>query len=293
MGQSERDSHSGYMTTGHEWNGITELNTPVSRIVLFFLIAHTIFSVGYTILMPAWPYGSGYTKGILGVDQRQEVDESLRLAAESRKGWEAQVAEKEIAEIQSDDALMMNVRQAGATLFGDNCAACHGLSATGGPGYPSLRDEAWLWGGAAEAVAETIRVGINSTHDDARSSEMLAFGRDQILQRSEIQDVVSYVRSLSDQDAAAKPAPDSVTAGKEIFAEHCVDCHGATAKGSIETGAPDLTDGFWIYGGDRDAIYRTVSDGRQGQMPGWEDRLSDLRRKVLTLYVLDLAGAAR
>jgi cytochrome c oxidase cbb3-type subunit III len=293
MGQSERDAHSGYMTTGHEWNGITELNTPVSKIVLFFLIITTIFSLTYTVLMPAWPFGGGYTKGVLGIDQRKEVGESLRLAAEYRKSWEVRITNGEFADIQSDATLMKIVRRAGGTLFGDNCAACHGLRATGGPGYPSLRDNAWLWGGSAGAVSETIRVGINSTHDDTRSSQMLAFGRDQILDRARIQDVVSYVRSLSTSNAAPRPVADRVAAGKAVFAEHCVDCHGANATGNIETGAPDLTDGFWIYGGDQDAIHKSVSGGRTGEMPGWEGRLSELQRGILTLFVLDLGSQAR
>src|SRR5215471_19678260 len=76
-----RDSHTGYLTTGHEWNGITELNTPVPRVVYFFLTIAFLFSVGYWILMPAWPLGVTYTKGLLGVDQRNVVATSLKEAA--------------------------------------------------------------------------------------------------------------------------------------------------------------------------------------------------------------------
>jgi len=44
MAVEERDPHTGYMTTGHEWNGIKELNTPVPRPVYGFLIAdHLVF----------------------------------------------------------------------------------------------------------------------------------------------------------------------------------------------------------------------------------------------------------
>ena len=57
MAVEERDPHSGYMTTGHEWNGIKELNTPVPRPVYFFLIATALFSVVYWVLYPAWPLG--------------------------------------------------------------------------------------------------------------------------------------------------------------------------------------------------------------------------------------------
>ncbi|MFX4486019.1 cbb3-type cytochrome c oxidase N-terminal domain-containing protein, partial [Acinetobacter baumannii] len=69
----ERDSHTGYLTTGHEWNGLKDLNTPVPRAVYFFLIASFLFSLGYWVLMPAWPLGVTYTKGLLGIDQRNQV----------------------------------------------------------------------------------------------------------------------------------------------------------------------------------------------------------------------------
>ena len=46
------------------------------------------------------------------------------------------------------------------------CAVCHGVDARGGPGYPDLTDASWLWGGDPEVVAETLRVGINSGHEE-------------------------------------------------------------------------------------------------------------------------------
>ena len=77
MGIGERDPHTGHMTTGHEWNGITELNTPVPRPVYVFLAAAALFAIVYWVLMPAWPTGASYTRGLLGYDQRSAVTESL------------------------------------------------------------------------------------------------------------------------------------------------------------------------------------------------------------------------
>ena len=45
MAVEERDPYTGYMTTGHEWNGIKELNTPVPRPVYFFLAVTALFAV--------------------------------------------------------------------------------------------------------------------------------------------------------------------------------------------------------------------------------------------------------
>ena len=91
---------------------------------------------------------------------------------------------------------MTIVRQTGRTLFGDNCAACHGFDAKGGKGFPNLTTASWLWGGDPETIAETIRVGINSTHPKTRVAQMLAFGRDRMLPRADVDNVVGYVRTL-------------------------------------------------------------------------------------------------
>jgi cytochrome c oxidase cbb3-type subunit III len=284
--EQKRDDVSGYLTTGHEWNGITELNTPVPRAVYFFLAAAFLFSLGYWVLMPAWPLGVTYTKGLLGIDQRNILAASLKEAAMDRDTWTRKIATEDYAAIQADPALMAIVRENGHTLFGDNCAACHGVKATGGPGFPNLTTSSWLWGGKPEDFFTTIRVGINSANKDSRSSQMPAFGRDQMLPRGDVLKVASYVYSLSNP-GSKEVDPKNVEAGQKLFAANCVSCHGPDAKGNPELGAPNLTDKFWIYGGSLEAIDTTIWGGRQGHMPTWEGRLSELDRKILTLYLLD------
>ncbi|MGE3150686.1 MAG: cytochrome-c oxidase, cbb3-type subunit III [Pseudorhodoplanes sp.] len=288
MAVSERDRHTGYMTTGHEWSGITELNTPVPRPVYFFLIATALFSLGYWILFPAFPLGWTYTKGLLGIDQRDVVAQSLKQAALDRQGWMQRIEAESYQAIQADPALMTIVRQTGRTLFGDNCAACHGFNAKGGKGFPNLTTTSWLWGGDPEAIAETIRVGINSTHPKTRVAQMLAFGRDQMLPRAGVENVVGYVQSLSDPAFAKQIPADKREAGRALFAANCASCHGDDGKGKVEMGAPDLTDQNWIYGGDAQSIFTSVWHGRQGQMPTWENRLDAVQRKILALYLVDL-----
>ena len=136
----ERDPHTGYMTTGHEWNGIKELNTPVPRPVYFFLIVTALFSVVYWVLMPAWPLGVTYTKGLLGIDQRTTVSESLAQAALERSGWTKRIEAESFKQIQADPRLMEIVRQTGRTLFGDNCAAMSWIERTGRQGFPESDD---------------------------------------------------------------------------------------------------------------------------------------------------------
>ncbi|MCO5066439.1 MAG: cytochrome-c oxidase, cbb3-type subunit III [Rhizobiaceae bacterium] len=290
MATEKLDPVTGRMTTGHEWNGIEELNTPVPRVVLFFLAATTLFAIGYWLLMPAWPLGWTYTKGLLGIDQRVVVTRQVeQAAAERAEAWTEKLVEASYSEALGDEALMRHVSETGRTLFADNCAACHGVNATGGPGFPDLTAKTWLWGGEPETLEETIRVGINSTNDDTRVSQMLAFGRDGILERDQISDVVAYVRSLS----GASGDQAKLSAGQEVFASNCASCHGEDAKGNRELGAPDLTDNHWIYGGDLQTVYSTVYAGRQGHMPNWGSRLAPADLKILTLYVHSLRGTAQ
>jgi cytochrome c oxidase cbb3-type subunit 3 len=287
MAVGERDGLSGHMTTGHEWNGIKELNTPVPKPVWFFLWATLLFSIGYWVLMPAWPLGRTYTRGLLGTDQRTSVEANVQRSAQERSVWTRRIASMDYAAIQADPELMSIVRENGHRLFGDNCAACHGTGATGGPGFPNLVDRDWLWGGTPQAIEHTIRVGVNAPHPGTQVNQMLAFGRDGILAAPALLNVSHYVLALSDPSHRTVENRESILAGRRVFAENCVVCHGANGRGDQARGIPNLTDRAWIYGGDLQSILTSVDLGRQGEMPAWQNRLDPVDLKILALYVLD------
>lgn len=284
MSVRERDPLTGHETTGHEWNGIAELNTRVPRAVWFFIIVIHIYALIAWILLPTWPLIVTYTGGVLGIDQRRDVADDIATAEAARAVWRDRIAAGTLEEIRADPALMAAVDATGPALYGNNCLVCHGQGGRGGPGFPDLSDGDWLWGGDDEAVMETIRVGINSSHPETRFSQMLAFGRDGMLTRDEIRSVAAYVGSLSTGTPATGP-------GARIFADNCASCHGEDGTGMVELGAPDLTDGAWIYGGDPASLFTTIHDGRAGVMPAWEGRLSEVDRKILALYVHGLGQA--
>tara|TARA_R110002033_G_scaffold50832_1_gene97957 strand:- start:658 stop:1536 length:879 start_codon:yes stop_codon:yes gene_type:complete len=288
MSVKERDPLTGHETTGHEWNGITELNTRVPRAVWFFIAVTHIWALVYWVLMPAWPFVTTYTKGLLGYDDRERIEQQVLTADAEQAEWTRALATLPVEEIRQDAVLMARVEQTAPALYGDSCAACHGSDAAGGPGFPSLVDGAWLWGGDAGTIMETLRVGINAPHPESRWAQMLAFGETGILTRPQIRTVVDYVQSLSGLDTEA--APDRLAEGETIFAENCASCHGENAKGIQELGAPNLTDDFWIYGGDDASMFTTINLGRQGWMPAWEDRLTVAERMALTLYIQDLGA---
>ena len=84
MATIEKDSVSGQNTTGHEWDGIKELNTPLPKWWVYVFWATVLWAIGYWVAYPAWPLVNGYTKGSLGYSSRGELDNEL--AAQKREG---------------------------------------------------------------------------------------------------------------------------------------------------------------------------------------------------------------
>ena len=289
----EVDPVSGRETTGHTWNGISELDTPIPRGVLLFLIITHIFAVIWWVLMPTWPLGETYTKGVLGVDQKTTVEASLEEGVRARVSWVSSVETLAYDEIRANERLMAAVRTNGNQLFGDNCAACHGRDGKGRENYPDLTDNDWIWGGGPVAIAQTLTVGVNSSHPESRIGQMPAFGRDEMLDAQQVRDVATFVTSLSDPTVSTADNIDRVDRGREVFQSTCIACHGDDAKGNPELGAPNLTDNRWVYGGTLQRIIATIHGGRQGHMPTWDERLTPVEIKVLALYVDDFGKGRR
>lgn len=286
MRKPEIDEITGFETTGHEWDGIKELDKPLPRWWLWVLYATIVWSVGYWILMPAWPLVSGYTTGFLGYSQRQIVTQAVADAKQAQSHYLEKINNSDLPAIRSDPELLRFALAGGEAAFGDNCAPCHGRGAQGAIGYPNLNDDDWLWGGKLKDIYETLRVGIRSNHEDTRDNRMPAFGKDELLQPAQIADVTEYVLLISGGGADAKAA----ARGKTIFVEQCSGCHGEQGKGNPELGAPNLTDRLWLYNGSKDAIGKMIRNPRAGVMPAWEGRLTSETLKQLAVYVHALGG---
>ncbi|MBR0794990.1 cytochrome-c oxidase, cbb3-type subunit III [Bradyrhizobium jicamae] len=284
---SEIDQPSGRSTTGHEWDGIKELNTPLPRWWVLSFYATILWAIGYWVVYPAWPLVSGYTTGLFHYSTRASVAGDLADLERLRGEKMAVLGTASLGDIEKDPALLALARARGKTVFADNCAPCHGSGGAGAKGFPNLNDDDWLWGGSLDQIMQTIQFGARSGHAKAHEGQMLAFGRDGMLKRDEIVTVANYVRSLSGLSTA--PNFDA-TAGKKIFAENCATCHGENAKGNQEVGAPNLTDQIWLYGSDEATLIETLTNGRAGVMPAWVGRLDPVTIKALTVYVHSLGG---
>ena len=290
------DKISGQTTTGHEWDGIRELNTPLPRWWVWTFYATIVFAVIYWIVYPAWPLMTTYSKGLFNTTNRMRVADDLKAIQAQRAQMEAGLVNASPQNIvayaksdKPDEKALYNLAYAhGKAAFAENCAPCHGAGGQGGKGYRNLTNEDWLWGGKVDDILTTITHGIRADWDsDTRVSAMPAFGKDGILKPEEIRQVVSYVRTLS--KLAPEPGVD-VEAGKKLFADDCAACHGDDGKGMQSVGSATLTDGLQLYGSDFKDLTYTVTNARNGTMPAWGGRLDPLTIKTLAVYVHGLGA---
>ena len=284
-------------TTGHSWDGIEEYNNPLPKWWLYTFYICIFWGVAYSIAMPAWPiFKDGATPGLLGSSTRANVQAEIDRYAAANEGIEAKLVAADLTAINDDPELVNYTQNAGAAVFRTWCAQCHGSGAGGnaGLGYPNLLDADWLWGGSIEDIYLTVAHGIRNTEDgDARYSEMPAFGRDELLDATQIAQVVQHVRKISGQEFDAALEAE----GAVVFADNCASCHMEDGTGDRMQGAPNLTDAIWLYGGDVETLTETVVNARFGVMPSWsfapeggEQRLSEAEIRSVAAYVHRLGG---
>jgi cytochrome c oxidase cbb3-type subunit 3 len=282
----EKDIVTGTATTGHEWDGIKELDTPLPKWWIYLFYATVVWSLGYYVFYPAWPSLSSHTNGLLGYSSRVEIREQLAQQAAQRAPFLDRIRQTPLDKVESQPDLLNFAIAGGRATFLENCAPCHGSGGAGAKGFPSLADDDWLWGGSRDAILQTITHGVRNADANSRQSQMPRFGADGILKKNEINDVAEYVLALSgggtDKAAAGR--------GKAIFAENCVACHGEKGEGNQELGAPNLSDKIWLYGGTKADVVESITNARAGSMPSWSGRLDDATIKMLTVYVHSLGG---
>lgn len=289
-GNREIDQLSGVDTTGHEWDGIKELNNPLPRWWLWTLYLTIIWAIGYMVVYPAIPglWGSeGATKGIWGWGSRADLRNQMTAVEQGRQAMNDKIAAMDINAIMADPEARNFAVSAGASLFKVNCVQCHGSGAQGGPGYPNLNDDSWLWGGKPEQIVATLSNGIRvAGNPDTHDSLMPSFGKDGLLEPEKINQAANYVRKLANLEHDEALA----TAGATVFTENCASCHGEKGEGNQDLGAPQLNDAVWLYSDSLESITAQVTAPRHGVMPAWKEKLGEGKVKALAAYVLSLGG---
>ena len=283
----EKDEIFNVGTTNHVWDNIQELNNPLPRWWLWLFYLTIIWSIIYMIVMPAFPLITGYTMGLIGSSQREQVLIAYQSDVEQRAEFGSKLVESTFEEINSTPELLEFAMANGRSAFGDNCAPCHGSGGTGSVGYPNIQDDVWLWGGEIEDIHYSVNYGIRAEHDETRFNEMPAYGRDEIFSPEEIDHVASYAFGLSNPDFSNDA---DLEVGATLFAENCATCHGDNGQGIQELGGPSLIDSVWLYGNTYDDVRMYIDSPRHGVMPAWEGRLTPATIKSLAIYVHSLGG---
>ncbi|HJW81390.1 MAG TPA: cytochrome-c oxidase, cbb3-type subunit III [Acidiferrobacterales bacterium] len=254
-------------TMGHEWDGIAELNNPLPVWWLYMFYLTLVFGIVYLLIYP----GSGVFAGAIQWSEVGQYEREMK-AAEQKYG---PLYEKHRTQDIRLVAANPEALKIGQRLYMTYCTACHGSDAGGGPGFPNLRDQDWLYGGQPEMIKASIA--------DGRNGAMPPWGA--VLGADGVHNVSEYVLSLSGRKVSAEAAD----AGKDKYQQLCVACHGADGKGNPAMGAPNLTDNVWLYGGSQAAIMKSISDGRSGRMPAHGDFLGDARVHLLAAYIYSLS----
>jgi cytochrome c oxidase cbb3-type subunit 3 len=277
------DDVTGVETTGHEWDGIKELNNPLPRWWLIVFYVTIFWAVIYCIFMPSFPG----IPGLRNHSERANVQAEMSSVREARADLAARLLiSPSLEQIEQDPDLLEFAMAAGKSAFGDNCATCHGVGGQGFPGYPNLADDVWLWGGTLVDIKQTITSGIRAHAADTRMSQMPAFGEQGLLTPAQINDLTTYVMNFTESQADI----EAVTRADAVYKAQCAACHGAEGKGDRIQGAPNLTDTEWLYGSDRMSIRNQIWHARNGVMPNWGGRLDEATITALAIYVHALGG---
>jgi cytochrome c oxidase cbb3-type subunit 3 len=267
-GISNRDEEGGDGTTGHVWDeDLVELNNPLPRWWLQLFYITLAFAFIYLALFG----GLGNIPGVLGWTQIGQYEAEMKAANEAQE--EIFVRYRAL-----DNEALIADKEANATgqrLFANSCTMCHGSDARGARGFPNLIDNDWLYGGSFDTVMQSIANGRTG------AMPVMVGGLDD----AAIDDLVVYVQSMSGQKADA----DMAAAGKKNFDMLCVACHGADGSGNQALGAARLNDDIWLYGGEPETIKKTITEGRNGNMPAHKDLVSEDRRRLIAAYVLSLS----
>jgi cytochrome c oxidase cbb3-type subunit 3 len=272
--KSATEKIGGGADTGHVWDkDLREYNNPLPKWWLWLFYITVAFGLLYLALYP----GLGTVKGLKGWTQAGQWEQENAAAEAKVAEYLAPFASMSVPELAANPQAMATAHN----LFQNNCAQCHGSDGGGARGFPNLANADWQWGGDPDTIVQTIAGG-------RVASGMVAWGP--ALGEQGVEKVVAYVQKLSGQQHDAALAAE----GEQLFlSTGCVGCHGMDGKGMTAVGAPNLTDDVWLYGGDAGTLRETVTNGRAGQMPAFQDKLGEQRVRLLAAYVLKLSGGAQ
>ena len=258
---------SGEETTGHDYDGIKEFDNPLPLWWVGMFVVSILYAVGYLVYYP----GLGNVKGTSGWTSANQWQEEVDRHEARFAPLYAKLGAMTPEELSADRV----AQQVGRRLFINNCSTCHGVTAAGGFGFPNLTDDEWIWGKGFDNIKQAVLGGRNAIMPPWGA----ALGDDGVAE------VTQYTLSLAglehDAEAAAR--------GQARYATLCIACHGVDGSGNSLLGASNLTNDIWLYGGSAEEIAFTIRNGRNGNMPAFNNVLDEDKAHILAGYVNGLS----
>lgn len=228
----------------------------------WLMLALLAVTVVYLILYP----GVGANRGVLRWSQGSRVATSLVRYEQEFGARRAEIASADVSALRADSAAL----RAGASVFQNHCAACHGADAAGQAQlFPDLADASWQWGGDARSIEQTVAAGRQAVMPPWQAA----------LNDAGVAQVTDYVLALSAGSA------DEGSEGAQLYRTYCSACHGVDGAGQPLLGAPALNDDVWLYGGTREAVRVSIAQGRTGVMPAFGGRLDAAQIKLVVAWL--------
>ncbi|HEU4576231.1 MAG TPA: cbb3-type cytochrome c oxidase N-terminal domain-containing protein [Chitinophagaceae bacterium] len=119
------------------------------------------------------------------------------------------------------------------------------------------------------------------TPEQEYNSEMVAAAKQMEAYRKKSNDLV-------DETTVTMADATGIAAGKQLFQQNCIACHGSAGEGGV---GPNLTDNYWLHGGRINDVFKTIKYGYPDKgMQSWEKMFSPSQIRNLASFVKSLYG---
>ncbi|MBM4015251.1 MAG: c-type cytochrome [Planctomycetes bacterium] len=214
------------------------------------------------------------------------------------------------AQIAADPVLRAFALEQGAAIYASECKLCHGASLEGRPGFPTLRDATWIWGGGEpESIAELVRYGVRqpgaakgewaagTAHGPGQTAPAAMPAFEGALSDEQIAAVAEFTERLIATTAVPEAGdPLLVSRGADVYAFACAACHGPRGEGQPRFGFVRLAGAnSQIEARAADDLEDVIRDGMEARvMEPLADKLNEDEIRCVALFVAEVAaGRAR
>lgn len=307
------------VATEHVYDDIRELDNKLPPWWVYLFYITIIFAVVYYLHYETLGTGASQAEEYEAEMAQAEADVQTYLASLDNVLDETNVT-------LSTDQVDLD---AGQAIYETNCAVCHVADGGGGVG-PNFTDKYWIHGGDIPSIFTTIKYGVPAKGMIAWESQLSAKQMQQVAsyiynmegttsanpkdpqgelfeRGGEASAVTESTEVAMDADATmdteatteselapateeSKPAENQVdlSAGKATYETLCAACHLADGGGMV---GPNLTDKYWINGGDMPSIIKVITEGvpAKGMIP-WAGQLTPEQIEQVAAYIYSLEG---